>query len=466
MTAPRLQGPIEAVSSLSDRPLCIGVVPVLDGSSGGIYQYSVTMLEGLLEIQPRPKLVLFAESRYLSHAEVWRKRGYQIASLWPRTARWRLRGRLRASAKRISAVGPLGRVAARLRAVLPSRRADTSQTYQVRALSAAVGQWIRRFGVDFLVFPAPSPIGFESGVPYVIAVHDLQHRLHPEFPEVSANGEWESREYLFRNGIENALTVLVDSEVGREDVLNLYGDVISSERTRVLPFLPAPYLDAGETASNAAIARERLDLPERFLFFPAQFWPHKNHVRVVQALARIRSERGVDVDVVMCGSASDPIRASVLDEVHRTAAAEGVEDLVHILGYVEDDLMAPLYAASRGVLLPTFFGPTNIPILEAWGQGRPVLSSDLRGIREQCGEAAVLVDPTSVPAIAEGIHSLWSDDRLRRKLVAAGTRRLALYGHDEYNARLSKLILDAGRRIRGVTPGPIEPDGAPDSERI
>jgi glycosyltransferase involved in cell wall biosynthesis len=442
------------------------VVPVLDGSSGGIYQYSVTMLEGLLEIQPRPELVLFAENRYLPRAEVWRTRGYQIASLWPRTARWRLRGRLRATAKRLSAVGPLGRVAARLRAALPTRQTGTSQTYQVRALSGAASQWIRRFGVDFLVFPAPSPIGFESGVPYVMAVHDLQHRLHPEFPEVSANGEWESREYLFRNGIENALTVLVDSEVGREDVLNFYGDVISSERTRVLPFLPAPYLDATASASGATVARERLDLPERFLFFPAQFWPHKNHVRVVQALAKIRAERAVDVEVVMCGSASDPIRASVLDEVRRTAAAEGIEDLVHILGYVEDDLMAPLYAASRGVLLPTFFGPTNIPILEAWGMGRPVLSSDLRGIREQCGDAAVLVDPTSVQAIADGIHSLWSDDRLRRGLVEAGSRRLALYGRTEYNARLAELIQDAGRRVRGVTPGPTDAVGAPDSERI
>jgi len=87
-----------------------------------------------------------------------------------------------------------------------------------------------------------------------------------------------------------------------------------------------------------------------------------------------------------------------------------------------------------------------------------VLSSDLRGIREQCGDAAILVDPTSVSSIADGIHSLWSDEQLRRRLVDAGTARLALYGRADYIARLSEVIQDAGRRVRGTASGS---NGAP-----
>ena len=443
---------------MAERSLRIGVVPTLDGSGGGIYQYSVTMLEGLLEIEPRPELVLFANATHEPQAEAWRARGYQIASLWPRTIRWRLGRRVRAQMSRVASTLRVGSAARRVRATLLGGSTATRQPYQARRLSDQVSRWLLGFGIDFLVFPAPSTIGFESRVPYVMAVHDLQHRLHPEFPEVSAGGEWESREYLFRNGIEYSLAVLVDSEIGREDVLQLYGDLTSPERVRVLPFLPAPYLDEASSTASAAVARERLALPERYLFFPAQFWPHKNHLRVVQALARIRREKGVDVHVVMCGSASGELRTSVLAEARRVAATEGAEDLVHVLGYVDDDLMGPLYAASCGVLLPTFFGPTNIPILEAWRAGRPVLSSDLRGIREQCGDAAILVDPTSVSSIADGIHSLWSDEQLRRRLVDAGTARLALYGRADYIARLSEVIQDAGRRVRGVASGS---NGAP-----
>jgi glycosyltransferase involved in cell wall biosynthesis len=435
------------MTSSSDRPPRIGVVPVLDGSGGGIYQYSVTMLEGLLAVEPRPELLLLADRRSWVRAEAWRARGYQVVPLWPQT----LRSRLGAAVRRVLGSVRVGKAATYVLVATRKRRTAGDAEYGVRTWPA-LGEWIARFGVDFLVLPAPSTVGFESGVPYVMAVHDLQHRRHPEFPEVSAHGEWDRREYLFRNGISHALTVLVDSEVGRQDVLEAYGDLIPSAGVQVLPFLPAPYLDASAATSDAVATRDRLGLPERYLLFPAQFWPHKNHLRVVQALAQIRAERGIDVNVVMCGSAAGRLRASVLAKVRRTATEEGVENLIRLPGYVEDDLMASLYAASNGVILPTFFGPTNIPILEAWAFGVPVLTSDIRGIREQCGDAAILVDPNSVRAIADGIYSLWSDDRVRSRLVSAGRNRLARYGHGDYIARLSAVIQDATRRSREASP--------------
>jgi glycosyltransferase involved in cell wall biosynthesis len=424
----------------ADRAVRIGVVPFLDGQGGGIYQYSVTMLEALLELEPRPELVLFADRRSRPGAEAWRDRGYEIASIWPQTAAWRLRN----VAIRLGHSGPAGGVAAWLGVHGRRTGADPAAVPAIGAL----GKWIARYRVDFLLFASPSLIGVQAGVPFAMAVHDLQHRLHPEFPEVAAAGEWEWRERLFRNGIGHALAVLVDSEVGREDVLSCYGDVITADRVRVLPFLPAAYLDSAGAATRVPSVRDRFGLPERYLFFPAQFWPHKNHVRVVDAVARLRAERGVDVTVAMCGSAGDPLRASVLAAVRRAAVERGVEDLIRILGYVEDDLMAPLYAGSRGVLLPTFLGPTNIPVVEAWAMGVPVLTSDVRGIREQCGDAALLVDPLAVDSIARGIHSLWADDRLRARLVAAGTRRLASYGKAGYAARLAAIVADADRRAR------------------
>ena len=75
-----------------------------------------------------------------------------------------------------------------------------------------------------------------------MAIHDLQHRIHPEFPEVSANGEWEAREHLFASGVRHAEAILVDSEVGREDVLEFYGHLTSPDRVRILPFVLPPYL--------------------------------------------------------------------------------------------------------------------------------------------------------------------------------------------------------------------------------
>jgi glycosyltransferase involved in cell wall biosynthesis len=428
---------------VAERPLRIGAVPILDGSGGGIYQYSQTLLDGLLGVEPRPELILLVERGQRAQAEIWRSRGYRVEPLWPTGFGWKLH--------------LVGERLARRTGRGPEAGGG------VRALPE-LGKWLRGLGVDLLVLPAPSLLGMQAGLPYVMAVHDLAHRLHPEFPEVGAGPEWDARERLFGNGIRHAHTVLVDSEVGRDDVLDCYGGLIAPDRIGILPFLPAAYLAQGDRPDGAAL-RSEMDVPERYLFFPAQFWPHKNHLRVVQAVAKIRAERGVDVPVVMCGSASDPLRSGIRDRVRQTAEESGVGDLVKVMGYVEDKWMAPLYAGSRGVLLPTFFGPTNIPVLEAWAFGVPALTSDLRGIREQCGDAAVLVDPGSVASVAEGMYRIWSDEPLRARVVEAGNRRLAAYGRPEFVARLSAIVADAGRRLGAdsgsAAPGPTAPRPAP-----
>jgi glycosyltransferase involved in cell wall biosynthesis len=126
----------------------------------------------------------------------------------------------------------------------------------------------------------------------------------------------------------------------------------------------------------------------------------------------------------------------------------GVDNEVHYLGYVPDEDMAGLYAESTALVMPTFFGPTNIPPLEAWAFSCPVLTSDIRGIREQAGEAAILVDPRSVEAIADGIYRLWMDESLRFNLAVRGRQRLSTYTPDDYRRRLREILEEAKARVR------------------
>ena len=78
-----------------------------------------------------------------------------------------------------------------------------------------------------------------------------------------------------------------------------------------------------------------------------------------------------------------------------TARELKVDRQIRHLGYVPANDMAALYANAEALVMPTFFGPTNIPILEAWGLGCPVITSDIRALREQAGDAALLADPNS-----------------------------------------------------------------------
>ena len=424
--------------------LRVGMVPVTERGSGGIYQYSHTMLEALAaDAQAQVTLLV---PRPLDAPLPGAVPSWPVVPYLPPPAPPGAAQRLKAGLRRAMPHWLMARRDARRQA-----RAQAFATAHLDAppVRAAIGDAMRSAGVEFVIYPSPNPIAFEAGLPYIMAIHDLQHRLQPEFPEVSAGGEWEMREYIIRNGARRATLLLADSQVGKEDILAFYGAYgVTEDRVKVLPFLPASYLDAAVPAAMRASVRATYALPPRYLFYPAQFWPHKNHRRIVEALMVLQRTHGVDVPVVFAGSQGDAIREAAFAEVRETAHRGGVSRLLHTIGYVPDAAMSALYAEAAGLVMPTFFGPTNIPILEAWGAGCPVITSDLRGIREQAGDAAVLVDPRSVESIAAGILRVWTDAPFARELAARGHRRLREYTAADYRRVFGAILQEAKARVQ------------------
>lgn len=406
----------------------IGVVPAGLRASGGIFQASLAVLEALPRAgEGEDKLVVFRGARQDLPADVLARGGWRVETLPGRSATRRAADRV------LLALGrPPGR---------PPRDLD-----RIRR-RPAVARAFARAGVELVLYTAPTTISFEAGVPYVLAVYDLQHRLQPEFPEVSAGGEWEAREYLFRNGVHHATLVVVDSEVGREDVLACYGEVgVTADRVAVLPFVPPPALARDVPPEEVERVRAAHGLPEDYAFYPAQLWPHKNHIRVVEALARLRDE-GTVLQAAFAGTAEGAIRARTLAAVRERAEALGVAAQVHLLGYVSDGDLAALYRGALCLVMPTFFGPTNLPVVEAWAAGCPVVTSDIRGVREQAGDAALLVDPRSSEAIAAAVARLAGDPELRRELAERGRARLADFSYEDYRSRLLEILAAAKHRV-------------------
>ncbi len=426
----------------------IGIVPSLNRFGGGLYQYSLTMLEALCTLQQQGLLedefVVFDRGENKAALSQFNRAGWEIVPLKPLTFHEQLLDKLR----RIVGEGKVRQLARKFYhrlIALPDPDKIIPHPNLVQLFLA--------HEIDWILYPGPTTISFETGIPYVMAVHDLQHRLQPEFPEVSANGEWEEREYLFRNGTRYATLLLADSEAGKEDILNFYGAYgVTPDRVKVLPFLPACYLAADVSESERQRVRTTYRLPEHYLFYPAQFWPHKNHTRIVQALGLLKQEHRLRIPVVFCGTNTGEFRERAFSETMSIAHQMGLEDQIHYLGYVPDEDMSSLYAEAVALVMPTFFGPTNIPVLEAWAFSCPVLTSDIRGIREQAGNAAVLVDPYSVEAIAEGIYRLWTDDNLRHTLAGRGWERLTAYTPDDYRQRLMEILEEAKARVRSEKP--------------
>jgi glycosyltransferase involved in cell wall biosynthesis len=317
----------------------------------------------------------------------------------------------------------------------------------------AGGDLMRQNGVNLLLLLSPNLQGFSYRLPFVVPIFDLNHRLQPEFPEVSDFGETSSREYFYINTCRFATLVLVDSEIGKADVLRFYGNIIDEDRIRILPYYPPIEGRALPDQRELDRVRAKYLLPSRYFFYPAQFWPHKNHALILQAIKLIVDETGDVVPVVFCGAYWTYTMALNFKELMAQAAQFGIADRVRYLGSVPDEDMAALYTLSAGLVMPTFFGPTNIPPLEAWHFGRPVITSDIRGLREQNGDASLLVDPRSPRALAEAMKRLWRDEALCAQLVTRGRNRLASYSWSSFVNNVRTMLTEACERVKtGRTP--------------
>jgi len=282
---------------------------------------------------------------------------------------------------------------------------------------------------DLWIFPAQDVLTYALPAPTVGVIHDLMHRHETRFPEVGSRSIVRRRDRHYRNLCTHARAILVDSQVGQGHVEAAYA--IDSSRIHVLPYVAPEYMHQQQTPEDFDV---RYELPNQFIFYPAQFWEHKNHVRLLHALAAVRPMLP-DLHLVLVGS-----EKNALASVRRTIEQLQLADRVHVLGYVPDRDMPVFYRRALALVMPTFFGPTNIPPLEAMSVGCPMAISNIYAMPDQVGEAALLFDPNSVEEISETIRRLATDAALRERLSAAARCRAQRWGQPQFDERFQQII--------------------------
>ena len=251
--------------------------------------------------------------------------------------------------------------------------------------------------------------------PYIATVWDLQHRLQPWFPEVSANGVWAARETQYRHFLSRASFVIVGTEAGREEVQLFYQ--IPKFRICKLPH-PTPSFALNKMNADDVNVCVKYNVPKNYIFYPAQFWPHKNHINLLHAIKIIKEKYSLELPLILVGS--DKGNA---DYVKQVALDMGLQKYLYLLGFVPRADLYALYKNASMLAYVSLCGPENLPPLEAFSVGCPVLASDVSGSREQLGDAALFCDPKSPEDIAEKIYQLYSDDNLRKQIIINGYQR-------------------------------------------
>jgi glycosyltransferase involved in cell wall biosynthesis len=271
---------------------------------------------------------------------------------------------------------------------------------------------LRRIRADLVhgpVFVGP----LLGSCPVVVTVHDLSFIRFPE---------------LFRPANRLYLTVLTRLSARRARRLIAVSAHTASEITRLLGVPPGRvdvvYHGVASAfrpfpADEIAAFRERRGLPERFVLFVGTLEPRKNLVRLVEAFARVCDD---GVGLVLAGG-----RGWLYDELLATVEALGLSGAVIFAGYVMNDELPLWYNAATVVAYPSVYEGFGLPVLEAQACGTPVLTSNVSSLPEAAGDAALMVDPYDVEALAAGLNQLLANGSIRHQLRERGLAHAGLF---------------------------------------
>lgn len=287
-------------------------------------------------------------------------------------------------------------------------------------------------GIEVMWFPTPG--FFEVDVPYIYTVFDLQHRVQPWFPEVCSNGQWEKREKLFSKAISRAAVIITGAEAGRDEIERFYR--VPKDRIKLLPH-PTPHFTLNSIKNSTKDTLLKYNIPQSYLFYPAQFWPHKNHIGLLYAVKHLREKYSINIPAVFVGSDKGNLR-----HIRLKINELGLTSQIHILGFVPSDDLVGLYRHAFALIYPTYFGPENLPPLEAFSLGCPVIASNVPGAQEQLGDAALLVDPKNSDSIALAVKSLYDNPELKRTIIQRGAKRATDWTGKDFVKGICQIIDD------------------------
>ncbi len=277
---------------------------------------------------------------------------------------------------------------------------------------------LRETGIDMLFCPMTAPTYAEASVATVSILYDLQHLAYPWFFDAA---ELAHRTKFYRDLADRVDHVVCISEFSRISLIRHFG--VRPDRTSVVPIAIPDRLPRYEpTAAWEALAT--CDMPRcRFAFYPANFWPHKNHRMLLVAFGRFVKERPEsDLHLVLTG---EPLGEG--EAVRSAIERMGLSSRVHLLGFVPEAQLGALWSAASFLVFPSLFEGFGIPLTEAMSFGTPILCSREGSLPEVGGNEAVYFDArkpqTLVDALAMAVDQ--PEEMRRRTLGARG--RLSAY---------------------------------------
>jgi glycosyltransferase involved in cell wall biosynthesis len=234
----------------------------------------------------------------------------------------------------------------------------------------------------------------------IFTLHDVQELHFPEYfsPEVREN---RARNWL--SAINRSDKIIVSYDHVKNDLIK-YFRIPKSKVEVVLLEMNNLWFNK-ITFENSPVAKEKF---EKYLLYPANTWPHKNHIRLIESINLLKLKYKATINLICTGHKNENF-----EFIKEKIISLGLEDQVEFYGIVDENRLYCLYKNAHGVVIPTTYEAGSFPLMESILLGIPVICSNVTSLPETIGSEEYLFDPFRVENIAEKIYELWTNENLR-----------------------------------------------------
>jgi glycosyltransferase involved in cell wall biosynthesis len=271
--------------------------------------------------------------------------------------------------------------------------------------------------------------------PTVATLADVQEQFFPEYftPE-----QRQMRAELYPRTAHAVTTLITISEFSKQAICRAFN--VSADKVKVT------YLAANEEMRNARPEwpAPLPPLPGRFVLYPANLYPHKNHQLLLEAVRQLKESHGIDCACALTGHEAKPGVA-----IQEMIEAQGLRDRAIWLGHVSPAALRHLYAQALALCFPSQFEGFGMPLVEAMLCGCPVIATPTASIPEVVGDAALLVEPTPA-GLADAVARLLQEPSLRQELIARGRARVARFDARVLAKQTLQILEEASTRFHAA----------------
>ena len=271
-----------------------------------------------------------------------------------------------------------------------------------------------------------------KGIPVIATVHDAVPISHPQWVRGRAT---RLKAFLWRISAGWAQHVITDSVFSKREIMRCFG--LPENKISVVPL--GVNLEYFEKLSPEVcqLVVGKFALPEQFFLFVGTIQPRKNLERIVAAHKSLPSALRKNYPLLIVGAMGWGCESLISD-----LSSPNADESLRWLGPVDDLTKRALLQLATALVFPSLLEGFGLPVLEAFASGTPVITSNASSLPEVAGDAAWMVDPMDVGAIADAMKSLVLDDALRSEFVARGLLRARGFTWDDCARKTEQIYAD------------------------